>query len=1503
MILFEPRLIIAFAAAALCWACAASAQDPHSGARPYEMLGRQPAHRPLVGFEDLTGWAVIEHNGATGKIEASREQQLWGDYVGKITYSGSSADSYLEIRPPAPIPIPGEFDAAYIWTYGDNWGWVAAPNRPSVHALIEDVTGVEREVDFGTVDAMYWFLAHTRVKLQGAGAAESPDLKFPARFKALIIHGIKRDAPSAIYLDNLTFYHEPLAALDVPAPGPNPFPTTPDTILPMAYDRVTTAVERRDGAWVWRCASEQGNLEYLWRPQQGTFGDIEVRWNGRRFHPCAQGGPVFAVDGVEMRPDDAAVTRSLVSVGARGDAVRARWRWSKGSATAEWTLTLRAKQRSFILDVAAPGGKVREILVGHSEGTAQPRLVSVPYLTYGGGGPYVLYSDGLFLSAMFDWYNSDASELFSSGAVLSDSAARYTGGARYNPKTDGKRNDARERIFLTVSPRFEEVLPSIPNPRSDMIDIARHHLWHQMGFMSPERIKEWAAYGVDGLMACHHEVIWRDGGESFTQRLESAPVNVGDERLREYLAMIKSLGFLPGLYTNYRDFAPVNKNWDPDKVVRLPDGNWQRAWPRNYVFKPCFADDAEAYFAPRIHDKFGTYAGYCDVHTAVRPWDQTDYDARVPGAGMFRPSFESYGRLLLNESAAHHGPVFSEGRMHWFSAGLVDGNYAQIISRNPSREPVLVDFDLLKIHPLETDFGMGAPDMFYSGEENWHQDPGFRSPYFDRFLACTIAYGHIGYLTAEWGLPGTLKSFYLLRALQELYAGVEVEQIRYHHRGRMLTTSEAIAGDAYLDSQVHVRYRNGTEVWANCSWDKDWALEVGGKRYLLPPSGFVCLMPSKLLEYSAVVDGSRREYVECADYVYLDTRGELVKVGAIECRGVVAVKRAPEGLWVIPATECDALTVFPNDGPWGLNWSSEGIAATAFSATGQNLGAAECRPARGGVAIVPVPGAIKYLLRHEESRARGVSVEVLAEPQAHAVAAGDLVNAKVIVRGLPVSVNETYRCQWLQAGGAGHQSDYHRTGDEAGMTLRLRLPARAAPGERLWLRIDVNDQHAESLAAGWLDFIAVPALTLSVSAPENPVVSGSRTALQIEAGTNLLGAKSLPARLTAEGADDLALGPGAEVTLSRGSPTPVRIPFTSPQTSVARPFRLTLAAGRRRIARDLWLKAESAHPVVYDFVSQFGDCAWGYRLRGGQETQDSGETGALFSPERIPARGEVREGFFVHPPWKTGVGYTYAVFPVQLPREPCRISFGIGIRDGSTTQDGVDFRIVILDDHREQQVFSRIRAELGWEDHSVDLSPWRGRRVGVKLVADVGPADNSYSDWAAWSRPVIELERPYVRLSVHEGRPPMSYLPPPAEFAPITEAGAKQAACAALHMQTFGVDANQYESDMYFNGVQIGPTPATGADGWRDATVTLSPDALGSLKSVNRFTIANPRADCFKIRDLWLEIGLADGRRGASWVATGPYCSDRGWIYAEGACVALGDPLPEIELCLGAPSD
>ena len=64
-------------------------------------------------------------------------------------------------------------------------------------------------------------------------------------------------------------------------------------------------------------------------------------------------------------------------------------------------------------------------------------------------------------------------------------------------------------------------------------------------------------------------------------------------------------------------------------------GQLQHAWMRCYAPKPARAVEYCARLAPEIQKKFRFSTAYCDVHTAVAPWDRVDYDPRVPGAGTF----------------------------------------------------------------------------------------------------------------------------------------------------------------------------------------------------------------------------------------------------------------------------------------------------------------------------------------------------------------------------------------------------------------------------------------------------------------------------------------------------------------------------------------------------------------------------------------------------------------------------------------------------------------------------------------------------------------------------------------------------------------------------------------------------------------------------------------------------------------------------------------------------
>ncbi|MFQ6133438.1 MAG: hypothetical protein ACE5R4_15455, partial [Armatimonadota bacterium] len=940
--------------------------DAEPQPRPYEMdwAGRtEPNHPQLVDFEDLGGWTVACHAGAQAHAYRSKGRQLFGQWTARLVYTGESAASWFRLQPPDPIPIPGEFTAVNLWMWGNNWGWINPPKhaRVGLHVVIEDAKGDRYRLYVGNNNCDYWFLQHKTVVSptgrflgQPLGGADA-ELEYPAKFVGIDVTGVTDRTEAELYLDALSFYEMEWKPLEFdPIPEELPWPTTPDTILPTFKQPVRASVARAGDAWLFLAEGPDDAVAYRYTPETGSLGDLRAEAGGQRFQPCAGGGIVFDFgDGPQLAGSEGLPAEPL-GQSFEGNTVTARWRATKGDASAEYELRFTLKGKSLVIDASASGGYATEFRIGAARGLREPKLVFVPYLTVSGTGPRVVSSDGVFVLGLMDWYNSDASLLFSDDGYGQNGDVSCNGGARYLPKTDGKRNDLRERFFLNVSSDFHEVLPNIPNPKCDTMDTAKHCVWRNIGVPQPEMLRKYHAYGIENFISCLHEVGWRDAGESFTMRLRAAP-RITDEGLQEYSELVRGIdAYRFGTYTNYVDFPPVNENWNEDDVCLDSNGEWQRAWPRCYALKPLRAAEKEAHYAPRINEKFGTTAQYCDVHTAYSPWGRTDYDARTPGAGMFRTQFNAFARLLWNESKAHKGPVFSEGRHQMYYAGIVDGNYGQMQGGNRWRNPPLVDFDLLKMHPLMTDFGMGMPSMFFEREGDWRSDHSRTSPYFDRFHTSTIAFGHIGFLANEWGFDGTLKSYYMLQAVQRRYVGVEVEDIRYaDEAGGLLPTSEAVAKGVHERGQVYVEYANGLRIWANLSFGNDWRVHTPVGQYVLPPAGHFCYREGDLLQYAATWDGKRWDLVRSPEYAYLDTRGELIRAGYVTTRGAVAVKRIDDrSAWVIPATEAEEVTISDDALP-GCHVASGRVTAEAVNEAGEVVGQAEVRQGYRQATVMP----------------------------------------------------------------------------------------------------------------------------------------------------------------------------------------------------------------------------------------------------------------------------------------------------------------------------------------------------------------------------------------------------------------------------------------------------------------------------------------------------------------------------------------------------------------------
>jgi len=147
---------------------------------------------------------------------------------------------------------------------------------------------------------------------------------------------------------------------------------------------------------------------------------------------------------------------------------------------------------------------------------------------------------------------------------------------------------------------------------------------------------------------------------------------------------------------------------------------------------------------------------------------------------------------------------------------------------------------------------------------------------------------------------------------------------------------------------------------------------------------------------------------------------------------------------------------------------------------------------------------------------------------------------------------------------------------------------------------------------------------------------------------------------------------------------------------------------------------------------------------------DPGGTGALYYTGDLPVGGVTKKGIFMHPPYIGGVGYAWAELkPLTLPNQPCRFHTFIGIRDGGDPSDGVWFRVELIDAQgKVHRLAEGVGVQGSWRELEADLSPFAGQTLRLRLIADVGPNDNSTADWASWGEPAIRLASPVKVIQV-----------------------------------------------------------------------------------------------------------------------------------------------------------
>ncbi|MGQ9731940.1 MAG: hypothetical protein ACUVX8_11805, partial [Candidatus Zipacnadales bacterium] len=368
------------------------------------------------------------------------------------------------------------------------------------------------------------------------------------------------------------------------------------------------------------------------------------------------------------------------------------------------------------------------------------------------------------------------------------------------------------------------------------------------------------------------------------------------------------------------------------------------------------------------------------------------------------------------------------------------------------------------------------------------------------------------------------------------------------------------------------------------------------------------------------------------------------------------------------------------------------------------------------------------------------------------------------------------------------------------------------------------------------------------------------------------------------------------VTYSPGKPMLVALDHGHPTREDVEVLRLQIAAGPHPQTVETVVETSRGYRRVAELPDRYET---GMCLRGGKETNDWGNTLAYVAAGDTSCGNVTKRGFRAHPPYVGGVGYSFVLYEtLQLPNQPCVFRAWVGKGDGSDLGDGILYKVEVVDaDGNRTVVGQRLVATHTWLPLEADLTPWAGQEVRLKMIADVGEAENSVGDWACWAD--LRIESPTETLTYALAKNPERYRRErgPYPVKGLTIADLRNAIAGAVHYDGIGLEGGgQHYTKAVLNDIELGNmTPAGGSETagvWaEDVSVPLTREAIATLGRRNSFRIENPGRDWFKVRRFWVKLTLADGRKCSSDIAAVVFTQPPTWPYAEGIKVPHGQDI------------
>lgn len=861
----------------------------------------------LLKWDKAAGWQADFYGCENEVFALSSDQMLRGAHNVKIEMKAIAPDARVVLRPPAPIRLEEPFDILDCWIYGNyNSGTVLGlsfqlPDGNSYKWTGGTNTYVSPGYLFDD-----WSMAHIALPRVFPKGTTLTAIEFHTA----------RPGQYLFHIDQMRALNFRQHLQRTPAPvyknigAEIPLPVQDSGACPQSAEAVKTifTLSKSEGVLTYIAPGGE-KIAYRIAPQAGTLSDLTVVvTNGKgetmhAFKPAAGSAPVFEINDKTVSVRDAKV--KLLTQRNDGAGLVYSWEYSLpgGVAHVEYRFSLRGK--TLAIDVASLEANVSHWAFGAASGLKNPKVVEVPFML---NGPNVLCDGALFTTYFPDWYHSNVSVLpYVAGNEVQGDTAKYTypdTGYEYWPRTDGKRYPLRERFYITSSTTLEDCLPSISNPPSPLKETLSKRLYKMISPIPdwPQIVKAnaalWDKYGLTNLYVLFHAGLWSNHGgrgpEPWHSRLDvSVATPGGKPAVTELFRYLKSKGMAPGYYGGFDFYEPISRIWNYNDVAIRADGSWPASWVQAYHMKTWKFADLAATFATTQAQEFGPDVIYEDGWTSHRLFELNDYDHRLRGSGRMVDSLRGFAAGFRNLRRSAGGPVFSEGNgSNFFTAGLDDGDYGKLKgfaggqSPDKRRPELFVDFALRKIHPLhatislDIGYGLFAGVPLDGGDHQW----------FHHFLAAQIAFGTVGmlepyseiYADPTRNFQWTLASYFMMQQLQQRFIMEPVAEIKYFDGNALVSSSRAVASGKYKDNMVFIRYRNGLEIFVNCNWDgKNWMVEDGGQKYELPPGGWLARQGNDFLEYSALENGRRVDFVDSPEYSYLDGHGQTVSRGGL----------------------------------------------------------------------------------------------------------------------------------------------------------------------------------------------------------------------------------------------------------------------------------------------------------------------------------------------------------------------------------------------------------------------------------------------------------------------------------------------------------------------------------------------------------------------------------------------------------------------------------------------